>query len=74
MNYENNRKVYRLRYICKDSSNITISQPDQFAINVSNDSTICENGTASLNASTPGVTNSLFHWQHTNDTESVQLV
>lgn len=64
----------RNQFGCKDSSDITISQPDQLAINVSNDSTICENGTASLNASTPGVTNSLFHWQHTNDTESVQLV
>jgi len=59
---------------CKDSSHITITQPDPLVITVSNDSTICQNGTAQLSAYTPEVAQSYFHWQHTNDQGYTQIV
>lgn len=59
---------------CKASNEVTITQPDQLQITVSNDSTICQNGTANLIATTPATNASIFHWQHTENVEGTQIV
>ncbi len=46
----------------------------ELGISTSNDTTICENGTATLIATAIGGNNIDYHWGHTNDTQAQQLV
>lgn len=50
---------------------VTITQPLPLTISLSNDTTICENGTVSLFAQT-SVPNCLIHWDFTTDTNASQ--
>ena len=59
---------------CRTSTNVTVTQPAPLSIITSNDTTICENGTAVLSATTPGINGSFFHWDHTADTQASQNV
>lgn len=62
------------QYGCKASTIVTVDQPDILTINVSNDTTICENGTATLTASASGLNNMIYHWDHTADVNATQSV
>ena len=59
---------------CEKCTDVTITEPAPMTISVSNDTLICENGTAQLAASATGGTSFLFHWNHTTDTGSHQAV
>lgn len=59
---------------CRTCQNITINNPSQMTITVSNDTTICENGTAILTASASVGNSFTYHWGHTSDTLPVQSV
>jgi hypothetical protein len=48
--------------------------PIQVAITVSNDTLICQNGSATLNALATGGTNFLYHWDMSTSTLSSQIV
>lgn len=52
---------------CQTCSNVTLTDPPVVTISVSNDTLICQNGTASLVASATGGTSYDFHWDHTAD-------
>jgi gliding motility-associated-like protein len=58
---------------CKTSTVVTVQQPAAIVMHVSNDTLICENGTATLTASI-GQPNSSYHWGHTTDTGAIQQV
>jgi gliding motility-associated-like protein len=57
---------------CQVCSSVTISDPLPLQLNVSNDTLICENGTANLFASANGGTSFLYHWDFTSDTNGNQ--
>jgi gliding motility-associated-like protein len=59
---------------CQACSNITLIDPPLVTISVSNDTLICENGTAHLLASSTGGTSYSFHWEHTSDLNALQHV
>lgn len=59
---------------CQTCSNVTVTDPAPVLINVSNDTLICENGTATLIASATGGTSYSFIWDHTTNTAATQLV
>ncbi len=59
---------------CEKCVDITITEPAPMTISVSNDTLICENGTAQMSAFATGGTSYLFHWDHTADTGFQQLV
>lgn len=59
---------------CQICSNVIITNPPQVTISVSNDTLICQNGTAQLSASATGGTTYLFNWDHTTDTGANQTV
>jgi hypothetical protein len=59
---------------CQICSNVTITNPAQVTISVSNDTLICQNGTAQLSATATGGTTYLFHWDQTTDTGTNQSV
>lgn len=61
----------RNQYGCSFSSSVTITEPDQLYVFASEDTLICQNGSADLVAytSAPGMT-TLYHWSHTNSTDS----
>ncbi len=59
---------------CQLCDAVTIVDPAPVVITVSNDTTICENGTAQLLASASGGTNFDFHWGHTADLNGSQSV
>lgn len=59
---------------CQKCVDVTITEPAPMTITVSNDTLICENGTATMTASATGGTSYLFHWNHTTDTGSTQSV
>lgn len=60
---------------CKDSSTVLIVNPQQILLNVVNDTTICENGSALLTANVTGNTTLFsYHWDHTSDTAATQQV
>jgi gliding motility-associated-like protein len=59
---------------CQVFSNVTITDPAEVAIFVSNDTLICENGTAEMVAGATGGASFLFHWDHVSDTDETQLV
>ena len=59
---------------CVKCVDVTITEPAPMTIAVSNDTLICENGTAELSAYATGGTSYIFHWDHTGDTGWQQLV
>lgn len=59
---------------CQKCVNVTITAPPAMTIAVSNDTLICENGTAQLSASATGGTSYLYHWSHTPNTNAQQAV
>jgi len=59
---------------CEKCTDVTITEPAAMTISVSNDSLICENGTATMTAIATGGTSFLYHWSHTPDTDAMQTV
>lgn len=59
---------------CQTCTNVTLVDPPVVTISVSNDTLICENGTAQLLATATGGTSYLFHWDHTTLTDALQPV
>ena len=59
---------------CQLCDIVTIVDPAPVVLTVSNDTTICENGTAQLVASATGGTTIDFHWDHTTDLNGNQSV
>ncbi len=49
---------------CSKSTTITLSNPPGVTISVSNDTIVCQNGTATLSATATGGTTYSFHWSH----------
>jgi gliding motility-associated-like protein len=50
---------------CVQCGSLVVTEPSQLAITVSNDTTICQNGTAQLNAFSSGGNSISYHWDHT---------
>lgn len=61
------------QYGCKFSSMVNVVEPDVLGITVSNDTLICENGTASISAIV-SVNPTNFHWDFTNNLSASQSV
>jgi gliding motility-associated-like protein len=59
---------------CLTCSQVTVVNPPAITISVSNDTLICQNGTAQLSALAGNGTTYSFHWDHTTDLNAVQLV
>lgn len=59
---------------CQACSNVTITNPTQVVISVSNDTLICQNGSATLVASATGGTSYTYHWDMTANTSATQVV
>ena len=57
---------------CSTCEVVNLIDPQPVVLTVSNDTTICENGTVSLAASATGGTTFQFLWDHTNDTGAFQ--
>ncbi|MCC6700619.1 MAG: gliding motility-associated C-terminal domain-containing protein [Fluviicola sp.] len=50
---------------CSKCTTVTLIDPTPVVVSVSNDTLICQNGTASLLASATGGTSYTYHWNHT---------
>lgn len=61
------------QYGCKFSSAVSVTEPPVLGITVSNDTLVCENGTASISA-TATVNPSDYHWDFTTDLSANQSV
>jgi gliding motility-associated-like protein len=59
---------------CSKCDNISVVNPPQVLITVSNDTTICQNGSAVLNASATGGNLLTYHWDNTTATIGTQTV
>lgn len=59
---------------CTFTSTVTLTDPPLVVVSVSNDTTVCQNGTATVSASATGGTTYLFHWSQTASTAAVQTV
>ncbi len=59
---------------CDGCESVTITEPAAMTITASNDTLICENGTATLIASATGGTTYDYHWGHTSDLSASQAV
>ncbi len=59
---------------CQTCSQVTVVDPPAITISVSNDTLICQNGTATMIASATGGTTYDFVWDHTASTAATQLV
>lgn len=59
---------------CLKCQTVVIGNPPQMTISVSNDTLICENGTAILSANAIGGSSFAYHWDFTNDTLPIQQV
>lgn len=59
---------------CQTCSQVTVVDPPSITISVSNDTLICQNGTATLIASATGGTTYDFIWDHSPSTANTQLV
>jgi gliding motility-associated-like protein len=59
---------------CDVCETVQLFNPDSVVVFVSNDTLICHNGTATLNANASGGTSYIYHWDMTNDLSSQQLV
>lgn len=58
---------------CEKCINVDVVDPPPVVVSVSNDTLICENGTAYLSASATGGTSFLFHWDFTTSTAANQI-
>lgn len=59
---------------CTKCVDVNVIDPAPVVITVSNDTLICENGSAYLSASATGGTSYLFHWDNTTSTAATQTV
>lgn len=59
---------------CQRCISTTLTDPVAITLSVSNDTLICENGTATLIATASGGTSYLYHWEHASSTNAVQQV
>ena len=59
---------------CVICQNVTLTDPTPMLMSVSPDTTICENGTATISASATGGTTFTYHWDFTTDTNPSQIV
>jgi hypothetical protein len=59
---------------CEKCTDVIITEPAPMTISVSNDTLICENGTATMTASGTGGTSYTYQWDHTTDTQATQDV
>ncbi|TNF47174.1 MAG: gliding motility-associated C-terminal domain-containing protein, partial [Bacteroidetes bacterium] len=59
---------------CEVCDEVEIPEQDPLLLEVSNDTTVCENGTATLFAQAFGGTSFIYHWSHTIDNSPMQLV
>lgn len=59
---------------CTFQSTVDLVDPPLVVVTVSDDTTICENGTATIVASATGGTSYLYHWSMTGDSGPVQPV
>lgn len=60
--------------LCTACTTSVLTDPALVVVSTSNDTLICQNGTAQLMASATGGTTFLFHWDHVASTLSTQLV
>lgn len=63
----------RDQYGCEANDDIVLTDPLAIVLTVSNDTTICENGTVTLNASAINGNTFNFHWGHTADLNGTQM-
>lgn len=61
-------------YGCVTCVNTVVTEPAPVIISVSNDTLICQNGTAYISASATGGTSYDFHWSQTSNTNANQSV
>jgi gliding motility-associated-like protein len=59
---------------CQVCTSVTLTDPPLVTVSVSNDTLICQNGTAVLSATATGGTTYNFHWAHTSNLNAVQSV
>lgn len=59
---------------CTFQSTVDLVDPAPVVVSVSNDTTVCENGTATVSASATGGTSYDYHWSMTADLGAVQTV
>lgn len=59
---------------CETCSNIEIVSPVSVLLNLSNDTLVCQNGTASLLATASNGTSFTYHWDHTSSLSGSQQV
>lgn len=59
---------------CTVCNNVSLIDPSGITISVSQDTTVCENGAATLSASATGGTSFDFHWDFTSDLSASQIV
>ena len=59
---------------CQTCSQVTVTDPPQITISVSNDTLICQNGTATMIATAGGGSTYSYHWDHTVSLDGVQQV
>lgn len=59
---------------CSVCTEAIIENPDQIELEVSNDTLICENGTATLQGIASGGLSFLYHWDFTTDNGATQIV
>lgn len=60
---------------CQKCSNAIVTNPPKMQVILSNDTLICQNGTANLSASVPSVSSALtYNWSHTASTLAQQVV
>lgn len=59
---------------CLECTNVVLNDPPPVTISVSNDTLICQNGTAYLTANGGGGTTFKYHWDFTNDLSGTQQV
>ena len=59
---------------CQKCITATLTDPTPIVVNVSNDTTVCQNGTATLVASATGGNTYQYHWSHTTNTAGIQPV
>lgn len=59
---------------CMVCSQVVVTDPAPLGLTVSNDTLICENGTATLVAQATGGVSYIYHWGHTTDGNAIQVV
>jgi gliding motility-associated-like protein len=59
---------------CDTCASVVVPEGPQIGMDVSNDTLICENGTASLNGFGSGGISFFYHWDHTADQAALQPV